>query len=166
MEHDLEFPGHDAHRLREGATAMTVEGSPACVAPLAELRLGADRLGVAATAELPREVLDILRLRGVTGGPVLLIAEGRLRSVKDEAAPQFQLTRGAINEAPALASRGGFSAVVLILDGSRAGEREPTLAAIAPQLEPSSSLVVLAWPAPRSRRGHAAGNRGSGHLSL
>jgi hypothetical protein len=144
---------------------MTVDGNPACAAPLAELRLGADRPGVAATAELPRAVVDILRLRGVTGGSVLLLAED-LRSGEDEAAPQFQLTRGAIDEAPKLASRGGFAAVVLILEGSRAGELEPTLAAIAPHLAPGTSLVVLAQPAPRSRRSHAAGDRESAHLSL
>lgn len=145
---------------------MTVDGNPACVAPLGELRPGADRLGVAATAQLPREVLDILRLRGVAGGPVLLLSEFPLRSRRHRAAPQFQLTCGAVNEAPTLASRGDFAAVVLILHGSRAGELEPTLAAIAPQLAPGTSLVVLALPALRSRGAHAAGDRDSAHLSL
>ena len=117
---------------------MTVDGNPACAAPLAELRLGADRPGVAVTAELPRAVVDILRLRGVTGGSVLLLAGGRLHSCKPEAAPQFQLTSGAINEGLALASRGGFAAVVLMCDGSRTGELAPILAAIAPQLAPGT----------------------------
>jgi hypothetical protein len=137
---------------------MTVDSNPACVAPLVELRLDGDRPGVAAAAELPREVVDILRLRGVAGGSVLLLADCPLRSRGHEAAPQFQLTRGAIDEAPALASRGDFAAVVLILDGFRAGELEPMLAAIAPQLAPGTSLVVLALPAPR--------DRDSAHLSL
>jgi hypothetical protein len=145
---------------------VTADGNRACAAPLAELRQGADRPSVATTAELPRAVADMLRLRGVTGGSVLLLAEGRLRSGKHDAAPQFHLTRGAINEAPALAARGGFAAVVLILEGSRAGELEPTVAAIAPQLAPGTSLVVLAAPAPPSRRTHAAGDRESAHLSL
>jgi hypothetical protein len=145
---------------------MTVDGNPACVAPLVELRLDADRPGVAAAAELPREVVDILRLRGVAGGSVLLLADCPLRSRRHEAAPQFQLTRGAIDEAPALASRGDFAAVVLILGGSRAGELETMLAAVAQQLAPGTSLVVLTLPPPRSRRAHAAGDRDSVHLSL
>jgi hypothetical protein len=137
---------------------MTVDSNPACPAPLAELRLVADRPGVGAAAELPRDVVDILRLRGVTGGSVLLLAEGRLRSRWHEAAPQFQLTSGAINEAFALASRGGFAAVVLMCDGSRTGELAPILAAIAPQLVPGTSLVVLIV--------HTAGDREAAHLSL
>jgi len=143
---------------------VTVDSHPVRVASLADLR-GADRPGVAAAAQLPREVVDVLRLRGVAGGPVLLLtcvpgAGGH------EAAPQFQLTCGAIDEAPALASRGGFAAVVLILDGSRAGEFEPTLTALAPRLAPGTLLVVLTLLARRSRRAQAAGNRDSAHLSL
>jgi hypothetical protein len=166
MHHDFQFPRHDAHRFREEAAVMTADSSPPFAAPLAELQLGADRPGVAATAELPREVVDILRLRGVTGGSVLLLAEGPRLQRGREAVPQFQLTRGAINEAPALASRGGFAAVVLIFDGFRAGELEPIIAAIAPRLAPGTSLVVLTLPAPRSTRSHAAGERESTHLSL
>src|SRR3984893_17702574 len=166
MHHDLQFPGHDAHRLRHGATAMTVDSNPVCAAPLAELRLGGDRPGVAGTAELPRGVVEPLRLRGVAGGSLLLLAERPLRWGRHEAAPQFQLTLGATKEAPALASRGDFAAVVLILDGSRAGESEPTLATIAPHLAPGTSLVVLTLPAPRSKFGDAEGDRESAHLSL
>jgi hypothetical protein len=165
MHHDLQFPRDDAHRLREGATAVTVDSNPACAAPLAELRLGTDR-PVAAAAELPREVVDILHLRGVAGGSVLLLADCLLRLRMHAAAPQFQLTRGAINEAPALASRGDLAAVVLILDGAHAGEMEPILAAIAPQLAPGTLLVVLTLSARRSRRAHAAGDRESAHLSM
>jgi Glycosyl transferase family 2 len=135
---------------------MTVDSHPVCVAPLADRRLGADRLGVAAAAELPREVLDVLSLRGVAGGPVLLLAGSAPDGDGHEAAPQFQLTCGAIDEAPALAGRGGFAAVVLILTGARAGELEPTLTEIAPQLAPGTLLVVLTLPA----------DRNSSHLSL
>jgi hypothetical protein len=145
---------------------VTVDSNPVCAAPLADLRRGADRLGVAATAELPREVVDVLRLRGVAGGPVLLLTGCAPGAGRHEAAPQFQLTCGAITEAPALAGRGGFAAVVLILDGSRAGEFESTLTAIAPQLAPGTLLVVLTLPAGRSGRAHAAGDRDSAHLSL
>ena len=143
---------------------MTVDSNPACVAPLEDLRLRADRLGVAA-AKLPREVVDVLRLRGVAGGSVLLLTGCAPRGATLDAAPQFQLTCGAINEAPALASRGGFAAVVLIPDGSRAGEFESTLAAIAPRLAPGTLLVVLTLPARRSRAARAD-NRDSAHRSL
>jgi hypothetical protein len=162
MHHDFQLPRHDAHRFREGAAAVTVDGNPACAAPLGELRTSADRPGIAATAELPREALDVLALRGVAGGSVLLLADHSARLLRHAAAPQFQLTRGAIHEAPALAGRGDFAAVILILDGSRAGGMESILPAIAPQLEQGVSLVVLG---PRS--GHAqAGERESAHLSM
>jgi hypothetical protein len=145
---------------------MTVDSNPACVAPLADLQLDADRPGAAAPAELPREVVGILRLRGVAGGSVLLLADRSLQLRRHDAAPQFQLTRGAINEAPALASRGDFAAIVLVLDCFRMGEMEPILAAIAPRLAPGTSLVVLTLSASRSRRAPAAGDRESAHLSL
>jgi hypothetical protein len=144
---------------------MTADSGRACAAPSAEPRLGANRVCVAAVGELPREVVDILRLRGVTGGSVLLLADHPLRLRRPAAAPQFQLTRGATSEAAALASGGDFGAVILILDGSRAGEMESMLAAIAPQLAQGTSLVVLTLPAPRSRRAQA-GDRESTHLSL
>jgi hypothetical protein len=145
---------------------VTVDNNSVYVTPLADLRRGADRLGVAATAELPREVVDVLRLRGVAGGPVLLLTGCAPGAGRHEAAPQFQLTCGAINEAPALAGRGGFAAVVLILDGAGAGEFESTLTAIAPQLAPGTLLVVLTLLSPGSRRAHAAGDRDSAHLAL
>ncbi len=144
---------------------MTVDSKSVWVAPLADLRLGADRLGIAATAELPCEVVDVLRLRGVAEGPVLLLTECAPGAGRHEAAPQFQLTCGAIDEAAALASRGGFAAVVLILDGSP-GEFESTLTAIAPQLAPGTLLVALTLPARSSKRAHTAGDRDSAHLSL
>jgi hypothetical protein len=122
---------------------------------------------VEAAAELPREVLDILRLRGVTDGAVLLVADAALRLRKHEPARQFQLTRTAVNEATAVASRRDFVAVVLILDGSRAhNELEATLAAIAPCMGPDTSLVVLTLTTRRSRRAHAASDREWAHLSL
>jgi hypothetical protein len=144
---------------------VTVDSKSVWVAPVADLQLGADRLGVAATAGLLREVVQILRLRGVAGGSVLLLAEFPLGRGGHDAASQFQLTCGTLDEAPALAGRAGFGAVVLILDGSRAGEMEPTLAAIAPQLAPGTSLVVVTL-ARRSKHAHAAGDRDSAHLSL
>jgi Glycosyl transferase family 2 len=165
MHHGIQFPRHDAHRLREEAFDVTVDSNPVCVEPLAERRLGADRLRVAATAELPREVVDVLRLRGVARGPLLLLTACAPDGGGHEAAPQFQLTYGAVSEAPALASRGGFAAIVLILDGS-AGEFESTLTAIAPRLAPGTLLVVFTLLARRSGRAHAAGNRDSAHLSL
>jgi glycosyl transferase family 2 len=144
---------------------VTVDSNSVCVEPLGEPRRGADRPRVAAvSAELPREVLDVLRLRGVVGGPVLLLTACGPDGGGHAAAPQFQLTCGAVNEAPALASRGGFAAVVLILDGSP-GEFESTLTAIAPRLAPGTLLVVYLL-ALRSRHDHAAGNRDSAHLSL
>jgi hypothetical protein len=146
---------------------VTVDSNTVCVAPVADLRLGAHPLYLAAPAALPREVVDVLRLRGVAGGPLLLLTGCAPGSGGHEtAAPQFQLTCGAINEAPLLASRGGFAAVVLILDGSRASEFESTLTAIAPQLAPGTLLVALTPFFRRSRRARAPGNRDSAHLSL
>ena len=135
-------------------------------ASLADLQPGADRRRATAAAELPREVVDILRLRGITGGPVLLLAECPLNSRGYDVAPQFQLTRGAINEAPALAGRAGFVAVVVILDGSRATELEPTLAAIASQLAPGTALVAHPAFVRGSTRAQSADARQSTHLSL
>jgi hypothetical protein len=166
MHHDFQFPRHDARRLREKAAAVTVDSNSVWVAPLADLRLGADPLGVAATGKLLREALKILGQRGIAGGSLLLLAECPLGWVGHEHAPKFQLTCGTLKEATALAALGGFSAVLLILDGSRAGEVEPTLTAIAPHLVPGTSLIVVTLPARRSRRPYAAGDRDSAHLAL
>jgi Glycosyl transferase family 2 len=165
MHHGLQFPRHDAHRFREEALAMTVDSNSVCVEPLADRRRSADRPRVAAGAELPREVVDVLRLRGVARGPVLLLTASAAGGGGHEAAPQFQLTCGALNEAPALASRGGFAAVVLILEGSP-GQFESTLAAIAPRLAPGTVLVVFTLLAHRTSRAHDADHRDSAHLSL
>jgi hypothetical protein len=144
---------------------VTVDSNPVCLAPLADIQRGKARTGIAVIAGLPREVLKILRLRGVVGGSVLLLAEcPPLRGTRD-AAPQFQLTCGAIHEAATLASRGGFAAVVLILEGSRAGELQPTLTAIAPTLTPGTSVVALTLPALRFGRA-VTGDRNAAHLSL
>jgi hypothetical protein len=145
---------------------MTLDSNPASAAPLAELQLAEDRLSVAGAAELPREVVDILRRRGVATGSVLLLAEGPPGWGWHEAAPQFQLAHGAINEVPLLARRGDIAAVVLMLEGSRAAELEATATAIAPQLVPGTLLVVLTLPTPHSRATHAAGDRESAHLAL
>ena len=110
---------------------MTTD-SKVCVAPVADWRPSADLSGVAAAAELPREVADVLRLRGVARGPVLVLTGSAAGTGRHEAAPQFQLTCGIVSEARALAGRGGFAAVVLILEGSGAAEFEPIVTAIAP----------------------------------
>ncbi len=145
---------------------MTLDCNPARASPLAGLQLGVDRLRVAGTAELPREVVDILRRRGVASGSVLLLGECPAGWGRCEAAPQFQLTHGSFNEARVLARRGDFAAVVLMLEGSRAGELEATLTAIAPQLVPGTLLVVHTLVAPRSRGTRAPDDRQSAHLSL
>ncbi len=144
---------------------MTVDSNSVC-APLADLRARADRIDVAVTAELPHEVVDVLRLRGVVEGAVLLLTGCAPNGYGHKAAPQFQLTCGVIAEGPALASRGSFAAVVLMLDGLGASEFESTLAAIAPQLASGTLLVVLTLHARRSRRADAAGHRDSAHLAL
>ena len=144
---------------------MTVDSNSVCVEPLAHRRRSTDRPRVAAGAELPREVVDVLRLRGVARGPVLLLTASAAGGGGHESAPQFQLTCGALNEAPALASRGGFAAIVLILDGSP-GQFESTLAAIAPRLAPGTLLVALSPLARGSRPAHDADHRDSAHLSL
>jgi len=145
---------------------LTVNGNPACAAPLTGLRLGADRLGVTAAAELQSNAVEVLRLRGVAGGAVLLLAEIRLGSCGHEGTAQFQFVHGAIDEAPGLASRGDFAAVVLILDGASADRLEPTLTAISPHLAPGTSLVILAPSGLRSTRAHAPEERNSAHLAL
>jgi hypothetical protein len=137
---------------------MTVDSNPACVVPRAELRQGADSSSVAVNAELPREVVDALRLRGVAGGSVLLLADCPPRLRRHDAAPQFQVTLGVINEAPVLARQNDFAAVVVILDGPRAPEMEPILAAMAPPLAPGALLMLLTL--------HAVVDRESAHLSL
>jgi hypothetical protein len=165
MHHGLQFPRHDAHRFREEALAMTVDSNSVCVEPLADRRRSADRPRVAAGAELPREVVDVLRLRGVARGPVLLLTASTAGGGGHKAAPQFQVTCGALNEAPALAARGGFAAIVLILDGSP-GQFESTLAAMAPRLAPGTLLVALSPLARGSRPARDADHRDSAHLSL
>ncbi len=135
---------------------MTVDSNPAVAASLEELERGADRRGAAAAAELPREVVNILRQRGITGGTVLLLADGPPRPRRLEAAPQFHLTSGAIGHAASLAGAGDFAAVVLVLEGPRAHELERVLAALAPALAPGISLVLML---PASRARHAGDPR-------
>lgn len=158
---------------------MTVWSNPPCATPLRELRHGTVRLPATAAAELPREIVNVLHQRGVGGGSVLLLADSRLRLQKLEATPQFQVASGAISEAAALLSRGDFVAVALILEGPRAHELGPILAAIAPSLAPGISLVLILH-ASRSGRaddleerrtvragdGRSAGDREAAHLLL
>jgi hypothetical protein len=143
MHHGLQFPRDDALRFREGSAGMTVDSNPACAAPVAELPLRANRLNTAASTGLPRAVVDILLERGVTdGSAVLLLTDSLPRLHRLVAIPQFQLTRGAISESTALVSRGGFAAVVLILESTHTKELESILTAIAPFLALGVTLVV------------------------
>jgi hypothetical protein len=159
-----------SRRMPATGEAMTVDCNPGCVAPLAELQLRADGLNSAANAGLPRAVVDILRERGVTdGSPVLLLTDGRPRLRRLEAIRQFQLTSAAISESAALVSRGGFAAVVLILEGARTNELEPILAAIAPFLAAGVTLVAtLPTSSSRGAGGPREGrtDRDSAHLLL
>jgi Glycosyl transferase family 2 len=152
-----------SRRMPANGAAMTVDSHPACAAPLEELKLRADRLDAAANADLPRAVIEILRQRGVTGGSVLLLTDGPLRLRRLEAIPQFQLTSGVISESVALASRGGFAAVVLILEGARTNELEPIVAAIAPFL--AAGVTLVATCCSRSA-GQRQTDRDAAHLLL
>lgn len=145
---------------------MTADRNPACATPVMELHLHADRRNAATNATLPREVVDILRQRGVTSGSVLLLTDDppRLHSLED--IPHLHLTIGAFGELAALASRGGFAAVVLILGGARVGELEHILTTIAPFLAPGVALVAT-LPILSSRgAGQGLTDRDSVHLLL
>jgi hypothetical protein len=98
-----------------------VASNPAYSAPLSGQPIHAGRLNPTTHADLPREVTDILRQRGVDSGPVLLLADG---------------------EPAALTSGIDFSAVVLVLADARTQELERTLATFAPLLRPDMTLVV------------------------
>lgn len=95
-----------------------------------------------AAASLPRQVLNILRQRGVAAGPVLLLTSGPLRLGKSASAPQFHLTRGEIGAAATLLNQGDFAAVVLILESPLAAELEPLLATIKGRLRPDALFVL------------------------
>ena len=115
---------------------MTVENPPAL---LPQLRLAST---AAAAARLPHHVLKILRQRGVTGGPVLLLTSAPLIGEELDAAPEFHLTRGTLGEAGSLAGRDAFAAVVVLIDGSLPVALEALLASIAKRLEPGVLLVL------------------------
>jgi hypothetical protein len=146
---------------------VTVDSNQVCAAPLADLPPHADRLNAAVNADLPREVADVLRQRGITGGSVLLLSDSPLRLRKPESLRQIQLTSGVLDESATLAGRGGFSAVVLILDDTRAKELETILVTIAPLLPPGTT-VIATLPASRSahRNGPADRDPDSTHLLL
>jgi hypothetical protein len=129
---------------------MTVRSNPLCATPLRQLRSGGDRLGAAAAVELPRRAAEILRQRGLVGGPVLLLGESHGRVEKYEPTPLFQVARGTIGEAGTLLKGDDFVAVVLILEGPRAHQLEPILAAISQSLAPGTSLVLILPAARRS----------------
>jgi glycosyl transferase family 2 len=145
---------------------MTPDRELSADAPLAHLRRDKERTGPATGAKLPRKVVQALRLRGVTAGAILLLADDHPYMCRDEIVPQFELTRGAIDTATVLAVRGGFAAVVLLLDGSRHGELETILAMIARQSAPDTLLVIHIGHGHRSKRSRARGERDSAHLSL
>jgi putative flippase GtrA len=92
---------------------------------------------------LPGAVVDILRERGVTeGSSVLLLTDGPPLSHGHQLVPQYQLTRGLVGEAAALARRGGFAAVILILPDTRLSGLERILVTIAPVLPQGVTLVA------------------------
>ena len=95
--------------------------NPAYPASLAEQPLRAGRLNPATDADLPPEVADLLRQRGVAGGSVLLISNGELA---------------------ALSSGIDYSGVALILEKANTQELERILATIAPLLRADTTLVA------------------------
>ncbi len=95
--------------------------NPAYPASLAEQPLRAGRLNPTTDADLPPEVADLLRQRGVAGGSVLVLADG---------------------ESAALSSGVDYSAVVLILEVAATQELERILATIAPLLRADTTLVA------------------------
>jgi Glycosyl transferase family 2 len=138
--------------MRRTEPALTADSNPACPAPLAELQPAARRLNSAVKGGLPRDVVDILHQRGVTDDssvllltddssvPVFMDCPPRFHGL--DAIPRFLLTSGAVGESVPLVSRGGFAAVVLILEGARINELESILTAIAPLLAPGVTLVA------------------------
>lgn len=147
---------------------MTVDSQPACATPLSELRSGAS---AATVAELPRQVLDILRQRGVTAGPVLLLTSAPLHSRKLDSAPQFQLTRGGIGMGATLLGQGDFAAVVLLLENTALAELEPLLVSVAARLKAGVVLILqLRGAALRTllqpQQEQPLGNREAVHLLL
>ena len=146
---------------------MSVDSNQAFTASVAELPPSTDRLNATTRADLPREVVDVLHQRGVTGGSVLLLTDSPHRLPRLEAIPQFQLTSGLLSDSAGMAIRGGYVAVVLILERAGTSELEPTLAIIAPFLPPDVTLVVM-LAASRSRRAVPPGahERNTTHLLL
>jgi hypothetical protein len=134
---------------------MTVESHPAYPGSLSEPRLGTNTGTTSAAARLPRQVLNILRQRGMVTGAVLLLTSGPLRLGKSASAPLFHLTRGEIGAATTLLNQGDFAAVVLILESSQAVELEPLLATLAGRLKPDALLVLeLRGPVYDREAGH------------
>jgi Glycosyl transferase family 2 len=157
---------------------MKGDNNPACAAPLVEVRPGGERLSVAPAADLPRDVVHILRQRGIVSGPVLLLADGSLRPRNVKATAQFQLTCGTVSEA-ALLSGADFVAVVVILRGPRARKLDSILTGISARLAPDAPLVLilptshLSFSDPPGDRqtalaahGRSADHRESLHLTL
>lgn len=95
--------------------------NPAYPASLAEQPLHAGRLNPTADADLPPEVADLLRQRGIAGGAVLLLSDG---------------------ESAALSGGIDYSAVALILKDASTQKLERIVATIAPLLRPDTILVA------------------------
>jgi hypothetical protein len=115
-----------------------VASNPAYPVSLAQQPIDAGRHDPTTDAELPRDVADLLRLRGFAGGTVLLLSD---------------------SDSAALTSGVEFSAVALILDDAHKQGLERILTKIAPLLRPDTTLVATL---PFSR----GGDTDSIHLSL
>jgi Glycosyl transferase family 2 len=150
---------------------VTVESHPAYPGSLSELRLGTSPGMTSAAARLPRQVLNILRRRGMVTGSVLLLTSGPLHLGKSARAPQFHLTRGEIGAAATLLSQVDFAAVVLILESPPAVDLETLLATLAGGLK-ADALLVLELRGPVIKAQFAQGQerrvdgREAGHLLL
>jgi hypothetical protein len=112
------------------------------IAPVSELPLGDPPYACAPGADLPHQVIDILRQRGIESGHLLLLAEGSFAPRRPQAAPQFQLTRVTASEAITL-SHADPVAVVILLENAGAQKAEALLASIATRLAPGIALALL-----------------------
>jgi hypothetical protein len=122
-----------------------------------------DPSGAAHIAGLPARAADVLRQRGVTAGPVLMLADHPPRRTSDP--PGLQVSAVALTDTAALVDRGNLAAVVVRLEAPDWHEVESRLAEIATLLAPGT-LLVLDLPAGRSRHPDASVDREGLHLSL
>jgi hypothetical protein len=146
---------------------MTAESHPTYDTALAEPHSGTSAAG----AEVPKQVLNVLRRRGVMAGPILLLTNEPPRSRKLGNAPQFQLTTGEIGMAATLLDHSEFAAVVLILENTPPAELEPLLAGIAARLNAGVLMIlqlrrVALGKLIEPRQDHPTGDREAAHLLL